>query len=530
MAAALADGRVRDVPGFGATTEARLAAELARRAAVEAEGDERVPIGRALPVAEEIARDLREAVPGAVVEVAGSLRRGRESVHDIDLVAGSDRPADLQDALAAHPAVERELSRGDASASVATHAGVRLELAVGPPESFGNLLQHATGSAAHNVRLRELAVRQGLSVSQHGVLGPDGRRAVHADEEGVYAALGLHPVPPELREDRGEIEAAREGPLPDLVERDDLRGDLHCHTRWSDGTRTVAQMVEAARARGYAYLAISDHSQSLAMAGGLDAERVRRQWEEIDAENARRDDIVVLKGTEMDILADGRLDFDDELLAGFDWVTASVHSGFGQDAARYTGAGARGRREPVRRRRRPPHRPHAGAARARAGRPGAGGRGGRRRGHLPGGERPAPAPRPRRRHGPPGPGRRRADHDRLGRPLRGRVRLHPLRPAGRPPRGRAAGGRRQRAALGRARGAAAGRGSPRAGARLSEPAAAGRRAPPPARRPPRRPPPAPRRAPRRSPPRARRRGRAPPASRSSRSARQASASVRSSPT
>jgi DNA polymerase (family X) len=336
VAAALADGRVRDVPGFGATTEARLAAELARHAAAEADEDERVPLGRALPVAEEIARDLREAVPGALVEVAGSLRRGSESVHDIDLVAGSDRPADLQDALAAHPAVERELSRGDASASVATHAGVRLELAVGPPESFGNLLQHATGSAAHNIRLRELAVRQGLSVSQHGILGPDGRRATHADEEGVYAALGLHLVPPELREDRGEIEAARRGPLPRLVERGDLLGDLHCHTRWSDGTRTVAQMAEAARARGFAYLAISDHSQSLAMAGGLDAERVRRQWEEIEAVNERWDDIRVLRATEMDILADGRLDFEDELLAEFDWVTASVHSGFGQDAARYT--------------------------------------------------------------------------------------------------------------------------------------------------------------------------------------------------
>lgn len=335
LAVALADGRVRDVPGFGAGTEARLAAELARRAADEGDPD-RVPIGHALPVAEEIARDLRAAVPGALVEVAGSLRRGSESVHDIDLVAGSDRAADLHDALVAHPAVERELSRGDAAVAVATHAGVRLELSVGPPESFGNLLQHATGSAAHNVRLRELAVRQGLSVSQHGILGADGARATHADEAGVYAALGLHPVPPELREDRGEIEEARAGPLPSLVERSDLRGDLHSHTRWSDGTRTVAQMVEAARARGHEYLAISDHSQSLAMAGGLDPERVRRQWEEIDAADARHGDIRVLKATEVDILADGRIDFDDELLAGFDWVTASVHSAFGQDAERFT--------------------------------------------------------------------------------------------------------------------------------------------------------------------------------------------------
>jgi DNA polymerase (family X) len=336
LAAALADGRVREVPGFGAATEARVAAELVRHAAAGADGQERIPIGRALPVAEEIARDLRAAVPGAVVEVAGSLRRGRESVHDIDLVAAVDRPEALQDALAGHPAVERELSRGEVGSSVATHSGVRLELAIGAPESFGNLLQHATGSAAHNIRLRELAVRQGLSVSQHGILGPDGERAVHADEAGVYAALGLHQIPPELREDRGEIEAARQGPLPALVERADLLGDLHAHTRWSDGTQTVAEMVEAARARGYAYVAISDHSQSLAMAGGLDPDRVRRQWEEIDAENARRDDIVVLKATEVDILADGRLDFEDELLAGFDWVTASVHSAFGQDGARYT--------------------------------------------------------------------------------------------------------------------------------------------------------------------------------------------------
>jgi DNA polymerase (family 10) len=346
LAAAVADGRIREVPGFGAGTQARLADQLARRAEDPGAGDERVPIGRALPLAEELARDLRAAVPGARVEVAGSLRRGRESAHDVDLVAAAERPAEVVDALLAHPAVERELSRGDAGASVATHAGVRVELAAGPPASFGNLLQHATGSAAHNVRLRELAVRRGLSVSQHGILGEDGERRTHADEEGVYAALGLSFIPPELREDRGEIEAAQEGPLPELVTREDLLGDLHAHTRWSDGTQTVAQMVEAARERGYAYLAISDHSQSLAMAGGLDPERVRRQWEEIAAEDARRDDITVLRATEVDILVDGRLDFDDELLAGFDWVTASIHSGFSQGAERLTARALAAARSP----------------------------------------------------------------------------------------------------------------------------------------------------------------------------------------
>lgn len=334
LAAAVADGRLAGVPGFGPATQARIAEQLLRRAE---RGDEpaRVPLGTALPVAEEVAGALRAAVPGAAVEVAGSLRRGRESVHDIDLVGTADRPADLLDALAALPVVESVLSRGDARAAIATHSGVRLELAVGPRASFGNLLQHATGSAAHNVRLRELAVRRGLSVSEHGISGPEGT-ATHADEDAVYAALGLHPIPPELREDAGEIDAALAGPLPALVRREDLRGELHAHTTWSDGTQSVEAMVEAARARGYRYLAISDHSQSLAMAGGLDRDRVRRQWEEIAEVGARHEDITVLRATEVDILADGRLDFDDELLAGFDWVTASMHSGLAQDAARIT--------------------------------------------------------------------------------------------------------------------------------------------------------------------------------------------------
>lgn len=335
LTAAAAEGRLADVPGFGPATRDRLLAQLTRRAEEGGSGPERIPLGVALPLAEEMAAGLRAAVPGAMVEIAGSLRRGRESAHDIDLVGAAERPGDLLDALAGLPSVERVLSGGDAARAVRTHLGPRVELAVTTPEAFGNLLQHATGSKAHNIRLRELAVRRGLSVSQHGVAGPEGT-AVHADEAGVYAALGLHVVPPELREDDGEIERAAAGPLPEPVRRADLRGDLHCHTTWSDGTLSVAQMVEAARRRGHQYLAISDHSRSLAMAGGLDPERVRRQWEEIAAEDARHDDILVLRATEVDILATGRLDFDDELLAGFDWVTASVHSALTQDAERIT--------------------------------------------------------------------------------------------------------------------------------------------------------------------------------------------------
>ena len=334
LAAAVAAGRLSEVAGFGPATRDKLVEQLARRAEGGG-GDDRVPLGQALPLAEDIAADLRAAVPGARVEIAGSLRRGRESAHDIDIVGAADRPADLLEALEAHPAVERVLSGGDAGRSVLTHAGPRVELSVTSPGAFGNLLQHATGSKAHNIRLRELAVRRGLSVSQHGIAGPEGT-AVHADEDGVYAALGLHPVPPELREDDGEIERAQAGPLPALVTRADLRGDLHTHTTWSDGTEDIATMVEAARARGYAYYAISDHSRSLAMAGGLDPDRVRRQWDEIREIDARHDDITVLRATEVDILGDGRIDFDDELLASFDWVTASMHSALTQDAATIT--------------------------------------------------------------------------------------------------------------------------------------------------------------------------------------------------
>ena len=335
LGAVVADGRVADVAGFGPATRSRLADQLSERARRGGDEAERVPLGRALPLAEEIVAHLMAAVPGARVAVAGSLRRGRESVHDIDIVAACDRPTDLQDALASLPALERVVSRGDARMAVATHLGVRVELAVGPAAAFGNLLQHATGSAAHNVRLRERAVRRGLSISEHGIAGPEGT-GTHADEDGVYAALGLSPIPPELREDAGEIEAAEAGPFARLVELADIRGELHAHTTWSDGTLSVAAMVEAARAHGYGYLAISDHSRSLAMAGGLNPDRVHRQWEEIDAENARRSDITVLRATEVDILSDGRIDFDDDLLAGFDWVTASMHSALTQDAERIT--------------------------------------------------------------------------------------------------------------------------------------------------------------------------------------------------
>ena len=335
LSVAASDGRLAGVVGIGPAVVARVVEQLAALAS-GASVNERIPIGRALPVAEGIVADLVETPGTTALSVAGGLRRGAETVHDIDLAAGTDDPERLLDALASHPIVTDVLSRGAAGMAVMTQAGMRVELRVGPPESFGNLLQHLTGSKAHNIRLRELAVKQALSISEHGISRTGGETTRTDDEAGVYATLGLPWIPAELREDTGEIEVAAAGLLPDLVDVGDLRGELHAHTTWSDGRDSLQAMVMAARDLGLDYIAISDHSKALAMARGLYEERVRRQWDEIDALNARIDGITVLKACEVDVLADGRLDHDDALLAGFDWVTASLHSGFQQSAQRLT--------------------------------------------------------------------------------------------------------------------------------------------------------------------------------------------------
>ena len=335
LRAVVADERIGAVPGIGPKLVAQIAAQLA---ALDA-GDgpvERISVGRALPVAEILVTELRD-VPGVHrLEIAGGLRRGAETVHDIDLAAGTDVPDALMDALAEHPMVTEVRSRGAAGIAVMTQSGIRVELRIGPSASFGNLLQHLTGSKAHNIRLRELAVKQALSISEHGVTLADGSVRTHRDEEGVYAMLGLPAVPPELREDTGELEVAEAGLLPRLIDVGDLVGDLHTHSTWSDGRDTIEAMVTAARALGLRYLAVSDHSKSLAMARGLDEDRVRAQWEEIDAVNGAVEDIEVLKACEVDVLADGTLDYDDDLLEGFDWVTASLHSGFSQSSKQLT--------------------------------------------------------------------------------------------------------------------------------------------------------------------------------------------------
>ena len=260
------------------------------------------------------------------VSEAGSARRRRETFRDLDVIATSTDPPALIEHFTSRDYVADVVAKGDTKATVLTNDGLRLDLRVVPPESYGNLLQHFTGSKEHNVALREDAQRRGLSVSEYWVTNTEtGEEFTARDEEELYAYLGYAFIPPELRENGGELEAARKGELPVLVERADLRGDLHCHSTWSDGKATVEQMALAARALGHEYLALCDHSPRLRDG------RLQHQWEEIDALNERLAPFRILKGIEVNIRADGELDVDEDVLATLDWVMASVHASFDKD-------------------------------------------------------------------------------------------------------------------------------------------------------------------------------------------------------
>lgn len=293
-----------------------------------------------LPAARAVARQVAEALRahGGVerLEITGSLRRMRESVKDVDILVTSTEPARVIDTLVRLPSVIEVTGRGDTKASVRHQEGLAIDLRVVEPAAFGAALQYFTGSREHNVRLRQLAIQRGLKLSEYGLFDEaTGARVAGATEEEVYSALGLPWIPPELREDSGELDAAREGRLPRLVEPRDLRGDLHDHTDWSDGHHPLAKLVEAAEARGYEYIIVSDHSRSLTIAGGLSVEELRAQRKKID-ELQLRHRIRILAGSECDILEDGRLDFPDEVLAELDVVLGAVHSRFKQSRAEMT--------------------------------------------------------------------------------------------------------------------------------------------------------------------------------------------------
>jgi DNA polymerase (family X) len=337
LRAAAEAGRIRGLRGFGAKVEENLKQVLSEQ--TEDGPAPRVLLSRALPVAEQIVGALRAHPAADRVEVAGSLRRLADAVKDLDIIATASDPKALAGTLSDLPLVESVHSAGDVGARVTTHSGMKVDLKVVEPDQFGNVLQHFTGSKAHNVALRESAVRRGLHVSEYGILDDaTGETLRCATEEEVYATLGLAWIPPELREGRGELEAAAPGGggLPELIELDDMRGDLHSHTTTSDGSHTAEEMAAAARDRGLEYLAITDHSASHGFGDNVTPDQLRSRIDEIHALNERMDGIEVLIGTECNILPDGSLDYEDELLAQLDWVIASVHTSFQMEAKAMT--------------------------------------------------------------------------------------------------------------------------------------------------------------------------------------------------
>jgi DNA polymerase (family 10) len=331
--------RLRGVRGLGPKFEASVLASLEQASALGgARAAPRVLLPRALEIGEALVAGLLARAPaGAHVQIAGSARRQADSAKDLDLVGVSEDPAALAACLSELEEIESVSSAGEAGARGRTHSGLAVDLRVARPKQLGNLLQHFTGSGEHNAALREQAVRGGLHVSEYGVLDDaTGETRTCATEQEVYALLGLAYIEPELREDRGELQAARlgdppgdgRGELPRLIELGDLRGDLHSHTTASDGHNTIAEMARAALERGYEYLAITDHSASHGFGNHVTPEQLARQIELVHEVSERIEGIELLAGSEVNILPDGSLDYDDELLGELDWVIASVHTSF----------------------------------------------------------------------------------------------------------------------------------------------------------------------------------------------------------
>jgi DNA polymerase (family 10) len=329
LKAAAESQQIRAVKGLGPKVEENVLAALERLGEPGEEGPGRLLLSGVRPIAEELASALREHPAAIQVEVAGSVRRWADTCKDIDLIATAQEPGALAEHLAAHPLIAAAGKPGPNGVRAQTHNGISVDLRIVAPGAFGNLLQHFTGSAAHNVQLREDAVARGLSVSEHGITETEtGKVELCATEEQVYARLGYSYIEPELREGRGELKAARDGKLPELVLIGDIRGDLHSHTTLSDGRNTLGEMATAARARGYAYLAITDHSASHGFGDHVTAERLWQRIEEVRAWNKGKRGFRLLAGSEVNIGLDGSLDYPDDLLAALDWVVASVHTSF----------------------------------------------------------------------------------------------------------------------------------------------------------------------------------------------------------
>ncbi len=304
--------------------------EIKRGIPLLKEKRERTHLGVALPMAEAIKKEV-EKIPGVEgTIIAGSVRRMRETIKDIDILTISDNTEATVKQFSEMPFVKDILASGETKGSVITKNGIQVDLRVVGPESYGGALQYFSGSMAHNVKLRTIASKSGLRINEYGIFKDDEKVAGETEKE-MYATLGLPLIPPELREDRGEIEAAMEGRLPDLIELEDIKGDLHMHTTWSDGRATIEEMALSAIELGYEYIAITDHSPSSTIANGLSVERLRKKKKELEAANKKIKGINILMGSEVDIKTDGSLDYDDRILGELDVVIASVHSGFKMD-------------------------------------------------------------------------------------------------------------------------------------------------------------------------------------------------------
>ena len=327
---ALAQQRLRGLKGIGPLTEASIALGLKVMAGYR----DRRPLHEALSLANELLRGLRSLPEDSRAEIAGSIRRRRETVGDVDIVVATEDPGSVRQYLTRLTMVERVLAGGETKVSVMLHGGLQVDVRLVTPTAFISALHHFTGSQAHNVALRSLALEKGLSISEYGILCQETRERLEpASEEEFYAMLGLTYIPPELREDTGEIQAASKGRLPRLVSRGDIMGDLHVHSDWSDGVATLEEIARSAAQRGLRYVAICDHSQSLGIAGGLTPEQLDARDAEIARINDRGIGARLLPGVEVDILSDGSLDLPDEVLRKRTVVIASLHSGLRQERA-----------------------------------------------------------------------------------------------------------------------------------------------------------------------------------------------------
>lgn len=324
-------GRIREIQGFGPKTEQLIA----KRVAAAASAERRIGIAEAEGIAGPLVRYLRKIEGVKAVQVAGSFRRRRETVGDLDVVVSSSRGAEVMDALVDYEDVAEVISKGATRATVRLRCGLQVDVRVVRPASFGSALYYFTGSKSHNIAVRRLAIEKGLKLNEYGIFRGE-RRIGGRTEQDVFDAVGLPYISPELRENRGEIEAAARKQLPALVELEQIRGDLHCHTRATDGRDTLEAMAKAAVARGYEYLSINDHSRHVTVAHGLDARRLQQQIRDIDRLNDTLRGLVVLKSVEVDILDDGSLDLPDRVLKQLDFTVCAIHYGFGRSRAKQT--------------------------------------------------------------------------------------------------------------------------------------------------------------------------------------------------